>query len=253
MDSTIARHKRDWNELADYDAYWAVLTRRDRKDGRWDRDEFFATGDAEVAGVLERCAGVDRPQRWDRALDYGCGVGRLTRALGGRFGEAVGIDIADRMVALAREANADRSNCTFVVGSGVDLSGLESGSFDFVYCSLVLQHLPEVRLAERLIEDFMRVVRPDGIVVFQLPSRIEWWARPRFRRRLFAALRSVGVNSRFLIGPVRSNPMRMNSMAPEQVQSVVAEAGGEVLTSHIDPLAPPRFNSTVYYAVPKRP
>jgi SAM-dependent methyltransferase len=249
MDSTTARHKRDWNELAEFDPYWAVLTRRDRKNGGWDLDEFFATGEAEVGGVLERCGEQERPARWDRALDYGCGVGRLTRAASKRFGECVGVDISDRMVARAREINADHPSCTFVVGNGLDLRDFEAESFDFVYCSLVLQHLPELSRAEHLIAEFLRIVRPDGIAVFQMPSRIEWWARPRFRRRLFAALRAVGVGSRFLIGRFRSNPMRMNALSKEQVGEVVGRAGGRVVASHLDPEAPSQFNSVVYYAV----
>jgi SAM-dependent methyltransferase len=248
MNSTLHRHKQDWEELAEFDPFWAVLTRRDRKNSRWDPQEFFALGESEIAVVLEECLRFARPARFERALDYGCGVGRLTRALGSHFQGCLGLDISERMVSLARELNADRPKCTFVVGGGADLSQVDDRSMDFVYCSLVLQHVPELRLAENLIREFMRVVREDGIVVFQMPSRIAPLAQPRVRRRIYAVLRRLGVGSRFLIKTARSNPMRMNALATERVRSLVEDSGGRVLYSRLDPDAPPQFNSTVYYA-----
>jgi SAM-dependent methyltransferase len=254
MDSTLHRHKQDWEELAEFDPFWAVLTRRDRKNSRWDPQEFFALGESEVSVVLEESRGFSPPlpARFERALDYGCGVGRLTMALSAYFQECLGIDISERMVSLARkynaECNANSRNCTFVVGSGADLSDVEGRSIDFVYCSLVLQHVPELRLAEDLIREFMRIVREDGIVVFQMPSRIAPLAQPRVRRRLYAVLRRLGVGSTFLIRTARSNPMRMNALPTERVRSLVEDSGGRVLFFRLDPDAPPQFNSTVYFA-----
>jgi SAM-dependent methyltransferase len=247
MESMITTHKRDWEELAAYDARWAILTRRDRKGGRWTRDEFYATGEAEVARALTRGREFGRPRRFERALDFGCGTGRLTRALASHFTTAVGVDISERMVEMAREENADAPKCEFVVGNGVDLSAFEDDSFDFVYCNLVLQHLPDTSLAERFMAEFLRVVTRDGLAVFQMPARIDWSARPMFRRRLYAVLRRVGVSSRLLIGAGRSNPMRMNFLPSDRVRSVVEAAGGRVLVTELDPDAPPQFNSTLYY------
>ena len=49
---SLERHRHDWEELAAYDPLWAVLTRPGKRGGRWDRDEFFATGETEIAGVV---------------------------------------------------------------------------------------------------------------------------------------------------------------------------------------------------------
>ena len=49
---SLDRHQQDWDRLAEVDALWAVLTVPGRKGGRWDVDEFFATGEAEIAHVL---------------------------------------------------------------------------------------------------------------------------------------------------------------------------------------------------------
>lgn len=57
--------------------------------------------------------------RHQRALDFGCGVGRLTQALGARFDEVVGIDISSSKVKLAEELNTS-PNCKFVVNNVAD-------------------------------------------------------------------------------------------------------------------------------------
>ena len=65
-------------------------------------EEFFATGEAEFAHVSRVAETLGRPGRRGRALDFGCGVGRLTRALGERFESAIGVDISAGMVEQAR-------------------------------------------------------------------------------------------------------------------------------------------------------
>ena len=45
----------------------------------------------------------------------------------------------------------------------------DSDSFAFVYSSIVLQHL-EPRYQKRYLSEFIRVLAPGGLLVFQLPS-----------------------------------------------------------------------------------
>ena len=108
----LGRHKRDWEQLAETDPLWAVLTDPSRKGGRWTREEFLETGEHQVADLLARAAALGRPAAHRRAFDFGCGAGRLTRALAARFDEAVGVDVAEGMVEVARQLNADVPNCT---------------------------------------------------------------------------------------------------------------------------------------------
>src|SRR5438034_9687481 len=102
-----SRHVRDWEELAELDPLWAVLSDPGRSGGRWPIDEFFATGEGEVSGALDVAANLGRPQEFEQALDFGCGLGRLTRALAGRFRRCVGGDVSPRMIVRARERNRD--------------------------------------------------------------------------------------------------------------------------------------------------
>ena len=97
-----SRQARDWNDLATVDPLWAVLSAKGKRNGGWELDEFFATGEAEVAQMLARAAELGRPGRNDSALDFGCGVGRLTRALAVHFDNTLGVDASAQMIEQAR-------------------------------------------------------------------------------------------------------------------------------------------------------
>jgi SAM-dependent methyltransferase len=184
---------REWDDLARGDALWEVLSDPDRSDGRWELDEFFASGRREMEPTLERARELGRPERAGRALDFGCGVGRLTRALSGHFDECVGVDISTEMVEQARRLNSDRENCEFVVNVASDLGRFEDRSFDLVYSSKVLQHMASGELACAYIGEFLRVLHPGGIAIFQLWTSIPLRNRIQPRRRLYGALRRLRV------------------------------------------------------------
>lgn len=218
--------QREWDELAALDPLWAVLTAPEWRGG-WNRlDDFFATGEREILEVLERSSALARPGRREAALDFGCGVGRLTRALGARFTSCVGVDISARMVETASRLNEDRPSCTFVVNTAPDLGGFESRSFDFVYSALALQHVPSAAAAAGYIAEFLRIVRHDGLVVFQVPHRIPWPYRFHGRRHAYRLLRRVGVNERALVERLHLTPMRMLYLPELAVRRVVEASGG---------------------------
>ena len=225
----VAQQEQDWNELAELDPYWAVLTRPDKRFGRWDSDEFFATGTTEAATVIARAAELGHPQERRRALDFGCGLGRLTRAFAAHFDECVGVDISDTMVSRAEELNADIEGTSFVVNRADDLGRFDDASFDFVYSTIALQHVPDRRAIESYIRDFCRVLRPGGLAVFQLPSHIPAVFRLQWRRRVYLALRRLGVGAPFLYGRLRLLPIAMSHVPEGDIVRLVESAGARML------------------------
>jgi SAM-dependent methyltransferase len=107
--------------------------------------------------------------RKGKALDFGCGVGRITRALSSFFEEVHGVDIAPSMVEQARRLAGPDSGCTFYVNDSQDLGLFETGAFDFVFSVLVLQHMEPV-YSMRYVRELVRVLSTGGILCFQLPS-----------------------------------------------------------------------------------
>jgi SAM-dependent methyltransferase len=228
---------------------WAVLTAPGRKGGRWEPDEFFATGEAEIEHVLATAERLGRPARFEGALDFGCGVGRLTRALGRRFAHAVGVDVSAGMVERARRLNADVPACEFRVNDAPDLAAFGDGSFDLAYSSIVLQHLPSSVEIERYVSELLRVTRSDGIVVFGIPRHIPfpWSLQPR--RRAYALLRRIGVSEEWMLRRTPLTPMRMTVLAEERVRALLARHGATLL--HAEPIDEGPVRSLRYYVSPR--
>ena len=161
--------RRHWNEYGKRDPLWAILTSPDKKGNRWSIDEFLQTGRDEIAQLMayldERRITVAR----GRALDFGCGAGRLTHALAAHFDHAIGLDIAPSMIAKARELHGGLPNVEFRVNTSDRLESVESGSIDLVYTRLVLQHMPP-RYIRAYLAEFARALRTGGVAVFQLPG-----------------------------------------------------------------------------------
>src|ERR1700710_2154643 len=95
------RMRAEWNQRAREDAhYFVAFGRRDQDD-----EEFFAT----AAGVIRELENEMKrlpegtPPGERRALEIGCGPGRLLRPMSRHFGEIHGVDVSDEMIVRARE------------------------------------------------------------------------------------------------------------------------------------------------------
>lgn len=119
--------------------------------------------------MLARVDALKLPLTRGRALDFGCGVGRATQALALHFDEVVGIDIAPSMIKLADQFNRHGEKCRHLVNDSKDLHLFPDDHFDFVFSTIVLQHMrPEYSTG--YIQEFVRILRPGGVAVFQIPS-----------------------------------------------------------------------------------
>jgi SAM-dependent methyltransferase len=159
---------RNWDAFGDADPLFGVLSDPTKFGGHWRVDDFFASGDAHVKKwlrILQEHGATFQP---GTCLDFGCGVGRLTGPLSESFLETVGVDVAKSMVTVARSYNRN-PRCRFIVNRDPDLRSINSATFDFVHSCLVLQHIPP-EFTIKYIEEFFRVARPGGLVVFQLPA-----------------------------------------------------------------------------------
>ncbi|MGE5323692.1 MAG: class I SAM-dependent methyltransferase, partial [Actinomycetota bacterium] len=168
-------HSRDWEELALLDPLWAILSDPAKRFGRWNLAEFFRSGAEDVSQLMEKASQLGLPQARRRAVDFGCGVGRLTRALGEHFAECHGVDISNSMVEAARRLTP---RCEF--RQGADLGSFPADWADLIYSNMVLQHQPDQAGVFRIIAGMLRVLAPGGLLVFQMPISMPW----RFRLQL---------------------------------------------------------------------
>ena len=184
------RLRRHWERHAANDPLWAVAATAERRGGKWDEAAFFRSGIDEVAAELGRLdrLGLEIPRR--RALDFGCGVGRLTQALADHFECVDGIDIAPTMIELAHGYNRHGDRCRYHLAESETLPFPEHG-FDLVYSVLVLQHMSPPQ-ARRTLQDLARAVAPGGALVVQAAAE----PRPlpgdsRWSRRMVAGIKRL--------------------------------------------------------------
>src|SRR5690349_18387980 len=128
----------DWEYLAKKDALWAILSDPSKTGGRWKLDEFFAIGQSEIDGAMRYLQKHQMsPVDFESALDFGCGVGRLARALTAHFEKVYGVDASPTMIARGRELNADRPKLELVLNQEPRLARFADNSMSFVYTTLV--------------------------------------------------------------------------------------------------------------------
>ena len=151
------------------DPLWAVLSDPSKRNKRWNPDAFFATGEPEVQRVFSNLEHLKRPLEFEKVLDFGCGVGRLAGYFLKKFAHYTGVDISPSMIARAKGWNCALENADFQLNDRSDLSLFDSDSFDLIYCNLVLQHM-DPQYSRKYIEEFVRIVKPEGLIVFQIPA-----------------------------------------------------------------------------------
>lgn len=163
---------RRWETLGRRNPLGSILTEDGRLASDWDVERFFATGRAEVAALLSAAAELLPSLGRRSALDFGCGVGRISRALADHFEEVAGVDAARSMIARARQLNQDQPKCRFHLNRSNRLEGFDDNRFDLVYSRLVLQHIPPAA-ARGYIAELVRVLAPGGLLMFQMPDVID--------------------------------------------------------------------------------
>jgi SAM-dependent methyltransferase len=252
--------RRHWDSFGNSDPLWAVLTQDEFKGGR-DLDKFLATGVAEIDSVIELLQGLgladtgsaNRSAGRERALDFGCGVGRCTLALSEHYASVVGVDIAPSMIAQARQLARDAPGIEYIVNARRDLRCLGDELFDLAYSNIVLQHI-EPTYSTGYLRELVRVTRPGGALVFQLPSRTP---PPASSSRLALAKRSLREHGP--AGVVRAYDavnrgirqgkkpiMQMYAVERAEVEDLLRTAGGRVVAVLDDPSLGPEWASFRY-------
>lgn len=231
---------RDWKKLGATDPYWAVLTDESfHKEGLTAEKLalFFEEGERDVARVFSAITRYILPDfKPARALDFGCGVGRLVLPMSKRCGEVVGVDVSEAMLAEARR-NAERAgvtNVTFVEGD--DTLSRVSGKFDFVHSYIVLQHIPVSR-GEAITQRLLDLLQPGGVGALHYTYATGLSAKSRFLlwARMHVPLANPALNMLLRRSP--SHPvMQLNEYSVSRLLGILHEAGCTevhgVLTDH---------------------
>ncbi|HKW74749.1 MAG TPA: class I SAM-dependent methyltransferase [Terriglobales bacterium] len=230
-----------WEALAREDALWAICADPARRNGGWSEQEFFAAGEREIETVFEHLRSLNIPinKHWP-ALDFGCGAGRLTRALARRFSECCGVDISPMMIEKAHGLNRDQPQCKFWLNQESHLRKFDDATFGFIYSSLVLQHINRKFLPSYL-KELVRVLRPGGVVVFQVADHFNASALHKLR---------VGIAFRRRWNEMRDGSkatILMHCLPEKRVREILPNCDVAIKDVRITNSTDPAFNGNLEY------
>lgn len=139
-----------WNENADQ---WS----RHLRDGRDVYRELFTFPAMQAA--LPDIRGM-------KLVDFGCGEGTNTRQFAYMGAQMTGIDLSERMIAIASDAQtAELQNIAYHVASYCTDTGLPAAEFDGVVSTMALMDGPDIG---GTMQEAYRLVRPGGFLAFSV-------------------------------------------------------------------------------------
>jgi SAM-dependent methyltransferase len=204
------RSVNDWNNLGETQPYFAVLTEdrflREQMSNE-DREAFFASGETDIAQVFDLINFAPKS-----ALDFGCGVGRLTRALTKRVDRVAGVDAAESMLRIARESVPDASFS----------STIPDERFDLIVSLIVFQHIP-VKRGEALLDELLDHL--DGAAALHFTFRRPGSFLRRIARRMRARIPLVHRIAQRIRGERRMPYMQMNEYDRDRVLAIMRRHG----------------------------
>lgn len=218
MSGEAERLRARWIERSGDDRLFHINA--DRTD--WTDEDFLASGEHDVAREVDpHLHLLPRAVPAGVALDVGCGVGRLSRALAARFARVEGVDISPPMVEEAgRFAPPVPDSIRFQVCEGDGSVPLDDATVDFAFSFLVFQHLTSAGLVEAYVREVARVLVPGGIARLQVNGH----------RRSIGERLSVGIDASEKV-PVLHRKPRLK-LDPHSTMGVVfTERGAQRLAA----------------------
>ena len=219
-----------WERLA-RDPYYAVLL-EDRFRLGQSVDEARAIFDAsgehdmgETLGEIRRL--IDPAFRPRRAVDFGCGVGRLTIPLARASDQVVGVDISQAMLDEAGRNCAARgvTNVRLATSAEYFASGADAEPVDFVHSYIVFQHIPP-RAGLWLADALVRRLAAGGVGALHFT----YARRTSSLRRVVNRLRRVVPGVNLLANLVQGRPIGeplipMNQYDPATLLAMLGDHG----------------------------
>lgn len=217
-----------WRRYGQEEPYYSILNCEDhRSDVLTDdkRRSLIATGEARIRECLQFAEERLGPVHRGSALDYGCGVGRLTLALASNFNRVTALDISPAMLKEVERNSREMQVSNVDTGLADESLSAAGDEYDFAISYLVLQHIPEGRGIE-IMRSILRRLRPDGVAAlhFVIARNCSITQRVIHRIRIYLPPLHYAIN--FLRGMRWNEPlMQANCYDLNRVMSMIHREG----------------------------
>lgn len=217
LEKLFAHVQSTWQELGEIEPHWSVVVSEDYRQANIEgtKDAFYRTGEQHVSqlfGSLER--NNVQHSEFKTCLDYGCGVGRITRHLAPRFERVFAYDISLSHLERAEDYFSEERISNVLLNHLKRVRDIEElPKVDVVYSMIVLQHNPPPVIGF-VVEGLIQSLNPGGVAFFQLPTyRLGY---------------SFSVENYFAEQALRRE-MEMHVLPQRRVFEIAQRAGGRVL------------------------
>ena len=159
-----------WDARAQEDCYYYVACEQK------DHGDAFWSGGADIVSYVANSFDMWNPtdpgaeEQPSRALEIGCGPGRLMAHMGKRMTEVYGVDVSPEMIRQAKSIHTAK-NLHFATVSDPVLDMHEDESLDLVYSFAVFQHIPNKDIVKSYLAESFRILRPGGLLATQFCMR----------------------------------------------------------------------------------
>ena len=155
----------EWRRIArNEDVLFSIAGWPEKRAGGWTPAEFYATGASDWEDFEHQWRGF-APDLGGTCVEIGCGAGRITHALAAAFDRVLALDVADEMIAMARDASPATVEFARVDGPRIPLGDAEA---DAVFSCHVLQHLETHAAVRSYLAEARRVLRPGSTAMVHL-------------------------------------------------------------------------------------
>lgn len=156
-----------WENLGSADPFWGVLSHKNKKNSMWDLKEFYDTGSGDINELLKLLKDANSFDNIKNVLDFGCGVGRLTKHISKIFPNVFALDISKGMLQNAIKNNLHDRNTLFIQYNSTEIPFIKNNTIDLIISIITFQHIHE-QIQLKYLKDFLRILSNNGMIYVQL-------------------------------------------------------------------------------------
>ncbi|MEG4330943.1 class I SAM-dependent methyltransferase [Microcoleus sp. AT9_A2] len=170
----LFKHIQDtWSYLGETEPHWSVITSEQFLQSQINttKELFYDSGRANVVQLLKTLDrnGLDR-SAFKSCLEYGCGLGRVTRWLSEKFETVFGYDISRAHLQSAEHYLENQGISNINLRHVREVKDIENlPKVDVIYSAIVLQHNPPP-IISLIVKEMITALNPGGVAYFQVPT-----------------------------------------------------------------------------------